>query len=71
MPVRGSETPATNCKYQGKSSSVGALLLLSEFKRFGVKAANRDTFCAKHPHVLLPPESSVGEIFNILLASYQ
>lgn len=35
MPVRGSETSATNCKYRGKSRSVGALLLLSEFKDFG------------------------------------
>lgn len=50
---------------------MGALLLLSEFKRSRVKAANRNTFCAMHPHVLLPPESSVGEIFNILLACYQ
>lgn len=49
MPVRGSETPTTNCKYRGKSSSVGALLLLSEFKRFGVQAANRNFLCSAAP----------------------
>lgn len=50
---------------------MGALLLLPKFKRFWVKAANRNTFCTMNPHVRLPPESCVGEVFNILLAFYQ
>lgn len=61
MPTRGFETPTTNCKHRQKSSSVGALLLLSEFKRLGVKAVNTNTLCTMSPHVHLPPESRVGE----------
>lgn len=47
---------------RGKSSSMGALLLLSEFKRLGVKAANTNSPCTMNPHLHLLPESCVGEV---------
>lgn len=63
--------PNENHKFGGKAILGMFCCCSNEFKSFQAKAANSNTFYTMSPHAFLLPESSVGEVFNFLLAFYQ